>query len=153
MNKKLRTVERGFWLEVNAGRSREEAATAVGVNAKTGERWFRQGGGVAPSHLHVQPIGRYLNLAEREEIFVGVERGESIRRIARRLGRAASTVQRELRRNMRHRYRTRGQLGGPRGRPRLLPWDYRPSVAQLRPTCWRPDPSRPSPPSSAPSAP
>jgi IS30 family transposase len=132
MNRKLRTVERGFWLEVNAGRSSKEAATAVGVNAKTGERWFRQGGGVAPSHLHVQPSGRYLNLAEREEIFVGVERGESIRRIARRLGRAASTVQRELRRNMRHRYRTRGQLGGPRGRPRLLPWDYRPSVAQLR---------------------
>ena len=132
MNRKLRTVERGFWLEVNAGRSSEEAASAVGVNAKTGERWFRQGGGVAPSHLHVQPSGRYLNLAEREEIFVGVERGESIRRIARRLGRAASTVQRELRRNMRHRYRTRGQLGGPRGRPRLLPWDYRPSAAQLR---------------------
>src|SRR6266702_2062205 len=132
MNKKLRTVERGFWLEVNAGRSREEAATAVGVNAKTGERWFRQGGGVAPSHLHVQPIGRYLNLAEREEILVGVERGESIRQIASRLGRATSTVQRELRRNMRHRYRTRGQLGLPQGRPRLLPWDYRPSAAQLR---------------------
>src|SRR6266536_4358951 len=132
MNKKLRTVERGFWLEVNAGRSREEAATAVGVNAKTGERWFRQGGGVAPSHLHVQPIGRYLNLAEREEILVGVERGESIRQIASRLGRATSTVQRELRRNMRYRYRTRGQLGLPQGRPRLLPWDYRPSAAQLR---------------------
>jgi IS30 family transposase len=132
MNKKPRTLERRFWLEVNAGRSSEESATAVGVNAKTGERWFRQGGGVAPSHLHVQPSGRYLNLAEREEIFVGVERGESIRRIARRLGRAASTVQRELRRNMRHRYRTRGQLDGPRGRPRLLPWDYRPSAAQLR---------------------
>src|SRR6266542_4399006 len=120
MNKKLRTVERGFWLEVNAGRSREEAATAVGVNAKTGERWFRQGGGVAPSHLHVQPIGRYLNLAEREEILVGVERGESIRQIASPLGRATSTVQRELRRNMRHRYRTLGQLGLPQGRPRLL---------------------------------
>jgi IS30 family transposase len=132
MNKKLRALERRFWLEVNAGRSSEEAAAAVGINSTTGKRWFRQGGGVAPSHLHVQPSGRYLDLAQREEIFVGIERGEPIRQIARRLGRAPSTVLRELRRNMRHRYRTRDQLAGPRGRPRLLPWDYRPSAAQLR---------------------
>jgi transposase, IS30 family len=131
MNKKLRTLRRGFWLEVNAGRSSEEAAAAVGVNSKTGKRWFRQGGGVAPSHLHVQPSGRYLNLIEREEILVGVERGESIRQIARRLRRAPSTVLRELRRNMRHRYRTRSQLAARRGRLRALAWDYRPSAAQL----------------------
>src|SRR6266545_2385094 len=110
MNKKLRTVERGFWLEVNAGRSREEAATAVGVNAKTGERWFRQGGGVAPSHLHVQTIGRYLNLAEREKILVGVERNKSIRQIANQLKHTTSTVQHELHHNMHHHYQTRGQL-------------------------------------------
>jgi IS30 family transposase len=132
MNKKLRTLRRRFWLEINAGRSTEESAAAVGIPAETGGRWFRQGGGVAPSHLHVDPTGRYLDLAEREEILVGVERGESIRCIAGRLGRAASTVQRELRRNMRHRYRTRGQLKTHHGGPRVLPWDYRPSAAQLR---------------------
>jgi len=131
MNKKLRTLKHGFWLEINAGRTSEEAAAIVGVQSKTGERWFRQAGGVAPSHLHVQPSGRYLNLAEREEILIGVERGESIRQIARRLRRAPSTVLRELRRNMSHRYRTRSQLAARRGRLRALPWDYRPSTAQL----------------------
>src|SRR5258708_18967971 len=130
MNVTLRSVKRRFWIEINAGRWTADAAALVGVAEQTGKKWFRQGGGVAPSHLHIQASGRYLNLGEREEIFVGVERGESIRHIARRLGRAPSTVQRELRRNMRHRYRTRSQLQAAVGRPRLLPWDYRPSVAQ-----------------------
>jgi len=73
-------------------------------------------------------------LAEREEIFAGVERKESIRAIARSIGRASSTVKRELERNMGQQYRTRPQLGaGPRlGRPRTRPWDYRPSLAQHR---------------------
>jgi IS30 family transposase len=45
-----------------------------------------------------QPSGRYLSLAEREEI--AVLRGHvSVREIARRLGRAPSTVSRELARN------------------------------------------------------
>ncbi|HEX4620541.1 MAG TPA: IS30 family transposase [Myxococcaceae bacterium] len=87
-----------------------------------------------PSHLLAQPSGHYLSFAEREEIFAGVERGESIRSMARRLGRAPSTVLRELRRNMPHQYRTRSQLkpGADLGRPRTQPWDYRPSLAQRR---------------------
>jgi IS30 family transposase len=125
-----RGLKRRFWLEINAGRATEEAAAGVGVDEKTGYRWFRQGGGVAPSHLHVEPSGRYLNLAEREEILVGIERAESIRQIARRLRRAPSTVLRELRRNMSHRYRALTMLGGPVGRPRVHPREYRPSRAQ-----------------------
>ena len=129
-----RDLKRRFWLSVLAGASIEEATAGVGVGSDAGEKWFRQAGGVAPSDLHVPPSGRYLCLAEREEIFAGVERSESIREIARRLGRAPSTVQRELRRNMHRQYRTRSQLGpGPKfGRPRTRPWDYRPSLAQRR---------------------
>jgi len=47
----------------------------------------------------IEPSGRYLSLAEREEIAVGQAAGEGIRAIARRLGRAASTISRELSRN------------------------------------------------------
>ena len=43
--------------------------------------------------------GRYLSVAEREEIAVGVAAGEPLRVIAGRLGRSASTVSREIRRN------------------------------------------------------
>jgi transposase, IS30 family len=127
-----RDVRRRFWSAVALGASSDEAAAAAGVEHSTGGEWFRQAGGVAPSHLQLQLSGRYLSLAEREEIFAGVERGESIRQMARNLRRAPSTVLRELRRNMLHQYRTRSRLSSRRGRPRILPWDYRPSLAQGR---------------------
>ena len=129
-----RDVKSQFWSLIRSGLLRDAAARAVGVDHATGGRWFGQAGGVIPAHV-LKPVGRrYLSLAEREEIFAGVERGESIRRIARRLGRAPSTVVRELRRNMRHQlYRSRSRLRErPAGRPRTLPWDYRPSSAQSR---------------------
>jgi len=43
--------------------------------------------------------GRYLSLAEREEIALLNVQGHSLREIGRRLGRAASTISRELDRN------------------------------------------------------
>jgi IS30 family transposase len=116
-------------LRIRSGKLREEAATEIGLHSATGERWFSQAGGVIPAYVRAQSSGRYLSLGEREDIFAGVERGESIRFIAKGLGRAPSTVLRELRRNMRHRYRTQGPRSG---RQRLLPWDYRPSLAQQR---------------------
>ena len=127
-----RDVVRQFWLLMRAGKLREEAAVALGLNAYTGRRWFRQAGGVAPAYVAKPPGGRYLSLQEREEIFAGVEHGDSIRLIARNLGRAPSTVLRELRRNMRHQYRTLSRLNRGPGGPRTRPWDYRPSVAQQR---------------------
>jgi len=104
----------------------------MGLAEHTGRRWFNQAGGVVPAHVQAKRSGRYLSLEEREEIFVSVQRGSSIRFIAKSLGRAPSTVLRELRRNMRHQYRTCSRLEGRAGKHRTRPWDYRPSLAQRR---------------------
>jgi transposase, IS30 family len=125
-----REVRRQFWLLIRAGVRRKRAAVELGLNEDTGKEWFGQAGGVIPTHLTIPTGGRFLSMAEREEIFAGVERGDSIRQIARSLKRAASTVQRELRRNMRQQYRSRLERGG--GRPLEQRWDYRPSLAQQR---------------------
>jgi IS30 family transposase len=74
----------------------------VGVSQPVGTRWFREAGGMAPSHLarSAKPFsGRYLSLAEREEIALLRVEGLGVREVARRLGRAPSTISRELRRN------------------------------------------------------
>lgn len=75
---------------------------AVGVSQPVGVRWFRESGGMAPSHLSRSskpPTGRYLSFAEREEMALWRAQDLGVREIARRLGRAPSTVSRELRRN------------------------------------------------------
>jgi transposase, IS30 family len=46
-----------------------------------------------------QPTGRYLSLAEREQIALLRAQREGVREIARQLARSASTISRELRRN------------------------------------------------------
>lgn len=52
------------------------------------------------------PSGRFLSLAEREEIALGLARGQTITQIGRELGRSPSTISREVRRNGSwHRYR------------------------------------------------
>jgi len=124
-----RELRRQFWLLIRSGLPRKRAAVALGLNEDTGKEWFRQAGGVIPADVSAQPAGRYLSFTEREEIFAGVERNDSIRQIAKRLERAPSTVLRELRRNMEHQYRTRSRL---QGQSRTQPWDYRPSRAQRR---------------------
>src|SRR2546423_3037194 len=125
-----REIRRRFWLQIRGGMVRDEAALRTCVATSTARRWFRQAGGVPPAHL-LKPLSRrYLSFAEREEIFAGVERGDSMRLIAKTLGRAPSTVLRELRRNMWHQLYRGG--GRPRGRQRSRPWTYRPSLAQVR---------------------
>jgi len=122
-----REVRRRFWMLIRAGLERGKAAQALGLNEDTGKEWFRQAGGVIPAYVTAPASQRSLSLEEREEIFAGVERGDSMRGMARALGRAPSTVHRELRRNMTQLYR--GRLAR---RSRRRPWDYRPSLAQRR---------------------
>ena len=134
-----REVRRQFWMLIRAGVERRKAAIAVGLSDWTGKAWFRQAGGVIPAYVTAQPSGRFLSEEERIEIFGGIQRGDSIRCIARTIGRAPSTVMRELRRN-RQPHRQRPQPGmGPR--PGCT---YRPQLAQRRAERWasRPKPAR-----------
>ena len=92
-----RSVRAAFWDGVRAGLPVGEAGAAAGAG-RSAEEWFRRAGGVKANGPG--PVcGRYLSVAEREEIAVGVAAGEPLRAIAARLGRAPSTVSREVRRN------------------------------------------------------
>src|SRR5215218_5414415 len=60
-----------FWALIAAGRSSEDSAVGAGVSPAVGARWFRQAGGMPPSHLarSSKPLsGRSLSFAAREEI-------------------------------------------------------------------------------------
>jgi IS30 family transposase len=93
-----REVRVRFWDGIRAGLGTREAAAAAGISRSLGVRWFAAGGGVK-GNAPVAGSGRYLCLAEREEIALGLARGESCREIAARLGRSPSTVSREAGRN------------------------------------------------------
>ena len=98
-----RSERRPFWRAIADGRASEDAARMAGVSQAVGTRWFRECGGMPPSHLAPSaplPTGRYLALTEREQIALLRARGKGVREIARQLERAASTISRELRRNV-----------------------------------------------------
>lgn len=98
-----RSRRRPFWQAIAKGCSSDDAARLAGVSQAVGTRWFRECGGMPPSHLAVsapEPTGRYLSFGEREEIALARARGEGVREIARQLERAPSTISRELRRNV-----------------------------------------------------
>lgn len=126
-----------FWKAIAAGQSTEDAAFEAGLSQPVGGRLFRKAGGMPPAMFRssAKPLsGRYLSLADREEITLLKVQGHSIREIGRRLGRAASTISRELRRKAATRG---GEL------------DYRATTAQ-----WHADRSarRPKPTKLAPNA-
>ena len=112
-----------FWQAIARGLSSEDAAAVAGVSMAVGARWFRQCGGMPPSHLApsaAQPTGRYLSFAEREEIAIMRAKGKGVREIARALERDPGTISRELRRNAATR-------GGTQ--------EYRATVAQWKARC------------------
>ena len=127
-----REERRRFWAGIAAGLSSEDAAIGVGVPQAVGTRWFRKAGGMPPAMFgrSAKPLsGRYLSLAEREELAILRAQGTGIREMARRVGRSASTVSRELRRNAATR------SGG---------LEYRATVAQWHAerAAWRPKPAK-----------
>jgi len=121
-------IRQQFWLLIRAGVERKKAAMALGLSEWTGKAWFRQAGGVIPAHLTAPASGRYLSAEERIEIYGGLQRGDSLRAIARGLGRAPSTVSRELRRNRRPASRTYRPMLAQRRAERLA---VRPKAAKL----------------------
>src|SRR5215471_16746787 len=87
-----RELRRQYWLLIKSGLPRLEAAAELSLTKNTDWRWFHQAGGVIPLHV-LQPLsGRYLSITEREEIFAGVKRGESVQTMGRRLVRTPLTV-------------------------------------------------------------
>ncbi len=100
-----------------------EAAAAAGVSETGAKRWMTDSGGMIPDLA--EPSGRYLSLAEREDIAIWWEQDVSRAEIARRLGRHRSTIGRELKRNKTVRYPSRPPApDGPR-RPGPAPGTHR----------------------------
>src|ERR1700742_4853523 len=120
-----------FWRAIAAGLNSEEAATKAGLSEAVGPRLFRKAGGMPPAMFRssAKPLsGRYLSLAEREEIALLHVQGHALREIGRRLGRAASTISRELDRNA----ATHG--GGMAYRATTAQWDAARSGRRPKPT-------------------
>ena len=126
-----RDERRRFWAAIAAGMASEEAAVESGVSQAVGARWFRKAGGMPPAMFKSSAkslSGRYLSLAEREEIALLRVQSYSMQEIARQLGRAASTISRELRRNAATR------SGGLEYRATTAQWHAERSARRPKPT-------------------
>jgi IS30 family transposase len=80
-----------------AGEHTDDVAKSMGVGVRSVFRVVREAGGVPPRPRSISPAR--LQLADREEIMLGVQRGDSNAVIAKLVGFDPSTISRELRRN------------------------------------------------------
>ena len=97
-----RDGRRRLWISIAAGVSSEDAAVGISVPQAVGMRWSRKAGGIQPAMFRrsAKPLsGRYLSLAEREELAILRAQNLGVREITRQIGRSASTVSREQQRN------------------------------------------------------
>ena len=128
------------------GSTIREAAALSGLSTRSVDRLISEHGRM--SHVSCyRPRPGVLTAQEREEIRVGIDRGESDQVIADRLGRHRSTVWREIKHNGgRHRYSAfrahdRAALAARRSRPRW--WETRPElwryVQELLVERWSPE--------------
>ena len=92
-----REVRQRFWVGIRSGLWVEDAAVAAGVSRWVGARLVAERGGVMEPRI--QPSGRFLDQAVREEIAILHAQRVGLREIGRRIGRPHSTVARELARN------------------------------------------------------
>jgi hypothetical protein len=79
-----RAEQQRFWQAIAVGMSSEDAALKAGVSQAVGPRLFRKAGGMPPAIFRssAKPLsGRYLSLAEREEIALLNLQGHSLRRL------------------------------------------------------------------------
>ena len=83
---------------IHEGETHDAISAAVGCSTKSIQRYLGVTGGVRRRTRPRSPLR--LSLKEREEISLGLERGDSLRAIGRRLSRSPSTISREVRRGV-----------------------------------------------------
>ena len=110
-----RARQDAFWQVHARGVRIKDAAEEAGVDYEAAREWVSRAGGIRPRRQVVSD--RFLSLAEREEITVGLAAGLGIRAIARSLGRSPSTISREVRRN---RQAGSSTTGSPKGSYRAV---------------------------------
>jgi len=93
LNQSAAEVVQPFWAALQAGEFLTDAAAVAGTHRWRGLQWLREAGGSGRRGLN--PNGRCLTFAEREEIALGRAAGESMRSIAARISRDPSAVRRE----------------------------------------------------------
>ena len=131
---------------VARGATQHQAAVLAGVSASTLRRRLAEERVVVPHDRRIRPAA--LTLEEREEIRVGIDRGETDAAIARRLGRHRGTVGREVAANGgRSAYRAwaaenRAAQAARRPKPSWTatrPWLWHEVQALLRAGAWSPE--------------
>ena len=139
-------VARVALMEVGRGATWKEASAVAGISEDTLWRLIREHGVMPLSER--RPRSDALTVEEREEIMVGIARGETNAEVARRLGRHRGTIGREIARaGGREAYRAfRAQDRADRAARRVRPcwWETRPwlwehVVAELTVEKWSPE--------------